>query len=436
MQLINQEFKHNFYKMIYDVIVIGGGAAGMACAATAAKRGLSVVLLEKMEKCGRKIRITGKGRCNITNNKDRDTFLSKVRAGAEFIAPAFDAFNNFALVDMFYEMGLELKAEQGGRVYPAKGDAWDVVRTLERELKRLGVHTRLKSEVKGIITDKSNSQVLGVELSNDRVSARSVVIATGGVSYPSTGSTGDGYKFAFDLGHTIVPLMPALVPFEVSYPFHSSLKGLVLKNIAIKLEINGTEVAQEIGEVEFFNFGIGGGAIYRLSREAVSALYDGSDIDFVIDMKQGLSQTKLEGRVSRELEAKPTLKCSELLRKLVPQKIVSQLLNYCNLSPNMRVSQLSKHELNSLIDCLKKFRLPVITNRGFKEAVITVGGVSTNEVNPITMESLKVKGLYFAGEVLDIDADTGGYNLQLAFTTAVAAGMAISSQSQQTEEED
>lgn len=408
----------------FDLIIVGGGAAGLLAAAIASGDGAKVLLLEKMEKVGRKIRITGKGRCNLTNNKEREFFLSKVKAGSEFISHSFSSFDNFALMKYLEKIGLPLSVEQGGRVYPKSGDAWDVVRVLESEITRNRGIISCRSEVKSLIIE--DNRCLGVTLTNgEKIFSKNLLIATGGVSYSGTGSTGDGYQFAHDTHHNIIPVMPALVPFEVGKPFNPSLAGLILKNIKLSLIIDDKEVSSEVGEVEFFRFGIGGGAVFRLSREAVEALYSKKIVDFAIDTKPGLSVVKLEGRISRELEQRPTLTLNELLIKLLPAKLATIIIEDLRLSRNMRVSQMSDLLRLEVIKRIKHIVLPVYDHRGFKETVITVGGVDTNNINPDTMESRIVKSLYFAGEVLDIDADTGGYNLQLAFTTGYCAAKTV-----------
>lgn len=406
----------------YDTIIVGGGAAGLMCAALAARRGVKVLLLEKMEKCGRKIRITGKGRCNLTNNKDMSTFLSKVRSGSEFITEAYSKFTNNDTAQYFESIGLALSTLQGGRIYPASGDAWDVVRMLEREIIKYGGEIKCNSEVNSLLTE--NKVCCGVELSHgddtQELHAKSVVLATGGVSYPTTGSTGDGYRMADEVGHNIVAVMPALVPFNLGHPFSSQLGGLVLKNIELSLLINNTKTASELGEVEFFRFGIGGGAVFRLSREAVEALYEDDKVVFSLDLKPALSATKLLGRFERECTTNPHLKVNELLRKLLPQQIIPLISQSLSFRPTLNASAMTEANALELIDKIKNLRFTVASHRGFREAVITVGGVSLEEVNPRTMESLKIKNLYLGGELLDLDADTGGYNLQLAFTTAHA----------------
>lgn len=404
----------------YDVIVIGGGAAGLMAAGTAASEGKRVLLTEKMEKPGRKIRITGKGRCNISNNKTEEEFLSKVRSGAEFLKSSFSAFSNFDTIDFFEKIGLRTTLERGGRIFPQSGDAWDVVRALENWCVKSGVEVCCGAEVSEVCADKG--QVTGVVVNGMLIGAPKVVIATGGFSYPTTGSTGDGCRFAYNLGHTIVPVRPSLVPFEIESKNMQSLKGLLLKNIGLSLYADGKEVDRTEGEVEFFGFGIGGAATFKLSRKGVDAVDSGAATEFRIDLKPALSETKLVGRFLRESEADGRLTVTMLLRKLMPSPLVSTVAAQLPVSGNAIVSKLSDKELSEMACVIKSVRLKVIDHRGFREAVVTAGGVELSEVNDKTMESGIVKGLFFAGEVLDLDADTGGYNLQIAFTTGRAAG--------------
>ncbi len=415
-------------KNSFNTIIIGGGAAGLMCAATIVNRGNGeILLLEKMEKCGRKVRITGKGRCNITNNKSREDFLSRVHGGRDFVTHAFDTFDNMATMRYFESIGLPLSIEQGGRVYPKSGDAWDVVRALENRAKREGVKIWCDSEVTDIIYNSDSTFTVEVKKNGDKrlINAKKVVVATGGVSYPSTGSTGDGYRFAHNNGHTVVPVMPALVPFEVDRPFSGDMKGLLLKNVTLSLVVDGVVQAKESGEIEFFAFGIGGGAVYRVSRQAVEALYSDKRVELSIDLKPALSRAKIVGRIERELQSDGRLTVGALLRKLLPQKIIASVLKETKLSSSVTVSKLNSAQIDTIIYNLKNYSLPVVADRGFKEAVITVGGVSTEEVNNLTMESLILPNLYFIGELLDIDADTGGYNLQLAFSTAYLAAQNV-----------
>lgn len=407
-------------KRSYDVVVIGGGAAGLMAAGVAASGGESVLLLEKMEKVGRKIRITGKGRCNITNDKTKEEFLAKVRSGAEFLEPSFTDFSNTDTVNLFEKIGLKTTLERGGRIFPYSGDAWDVVRALEGWCIKSGVEIVCGGEVSAV--EAADGHVTGVVVNGEKTEARKVIIATGGFSYPSTGSTGDGCRFAYNLGHTIVPVRPSLVPFEIAYNGLQGLKGLILKNIELSLFADDQEVDKEAGEVEFFQFGIGGASTFKLSRKGVDAVDSGAEVEFRIDLKPALSETKLVGRFMRETEADGRLTVAMLLRKLMPSPIIPLVVSQLSVSSNVLVSKLSQEELSAIVRVIKAVRLPVIDHRGFREAVVTAGGVELTEVEPKTMESKIVKGLFFAGEVLDLDADTGGYNLQIAFTTGHAAG--------------
>lgn len=407
-------------KRSYDVVVIGGGAAGLMAAGVAAAGGENVLLLEKMEKVGRKIRITGKGRCNITNNKTKEEFLAKVRSGAEFLEPSFTDFSNIDTVNLFEKIGLKTTLERGGRLFPYSGDAWDVVRALEGWCIKSGAEIVCGGEVSAV--EAADGHVTGVVVNGEKIEALKVIIATGGFSYPSTGSTGDGCRFAHNLGHTIVPVRPSLVPFEIAYNGLQGLKGLILKNIELSLFADDQAVDKEAGEVEFFQFGIGGASTFKLSRKGVDAVDSGAEVEFRIDLKPALSETKLVGRFMRETEADGRLTVALLLRKLMPSPVIPLVVSQLSVSSNVLVSKLSQEELSAIVRVIKAVRLPVIDHRGFREAVVTAGGVELTEVEPKTMESKIVKGLFFAGEVLDLDADTGGYNLQIAFTTGHAAG--------------
>lgn len=407
----------------YDLIVIGGGAAGMMAAGSAAFHfpGRRVLLLEKMEKTGRKIRITGKGRCNLTNDKSREEFLSKVRGGAAFVAEAFDAFSNTDTIAFFEKQGLRTQVRQGGRIYPASDDAWEVVSVLERYCKEQGVEILCDTPVLRA-SKKGELFELEVGAAGKRVLfAQRLIIATGGKSYPRTGSTGDGYAFAHGFGHSIDPVRPSLVPFDVASPFLKEAKGTLLKNILLRLETDGEIVAEVFGELEFFSFGVGGATVFRLSRDAVDALDFGKKVRFVVDLKPALSVQQLLGRISRELQEDGALTFGGLIAKLIPRGIRPMVVSAFG-KPTARVSGASAAEVERLIAVIKNFPLEVVSDRGFAEAVVTAGGVCLDEVDPHTMASRLCEGLFFAGEVLDIDADTGGYNLQLAFSTGYVAG--------------
>lgn len=411
----------------YDVVVVGAGAAGMMAAGTAAQRGCRVLLLEKMEKSGRKVRITGKGRCNVTNARPAEEFAAQVRTNAAFFAPAFAAFNNRAAIRFFERQGVRLDIERGERVFPHSGKAWDIANALLGFCVDNGVKILYDTRVTGILT--LGGRVFGVKYVNKRGFERKeecpqVILATGGVSYPATGSTGDGYAFAADLGHTIEPLRPSLTPLVSSHPRVRQLDRLLLRNVRAMLWIDDAPVREEFGELGFSERGIEGAVALRMSRDAVDALIEGRRVKIVVDLKPALTEEVLRDRIARELAAmEPTEFFGELLRKLVPRPMVLPLAQELDIHSKTYVSKLSEAEIVRLIRTLKGLTFPVTDYAPFEYAVTTAGGVRCDEVNPETMESLKVRGLYFAGEVLDLDANTGGYNLQIAFSTGRLAGM-------------
>lgn len=411
----------------YDVVVVGAGAAGMMAAGTAAQRGCRVLLLEKMEKSGRKVRITGKGRCNVTNARPAEEFAAQVRTNAAFFAPAFAAFNNRAAIRFFERQGVRLDIERGERVFPHSGKAWDIANALLGFCADNGVKILYDTRVTGIMT--LGGRVFGVKYVNKRGFERKeecpqVILATGGVSYPATGSTGDGYAFAADLGHTIEPLRPSLTPLVSSHPRVRQLDRLLLRNVRATLWIDDVPVREEFGELGFSERGIEGAVALRMSRDAVDALIEGRRVKIVVDLKPALTEEVLRDRIARELAAmEPTEFFGELLRKLVPRPMVLPLAQELDIHSKTYVSKLSEAEIVRLIRTLKGLTFPVTDYAPFEYAVTTAGGVRCDEVNPETMESRKVRGLYFAGEVLDLDANTGGYNLQIAFSTGRLAGM-------------
>lgn len=396
---------------IYDLIVIGGGVAGLMAAGTAASENpeAAVLLLEKMEKPARKLRITGKGRCNLTNDKPEDEFLEKVKQGRDFFRSAFERFDNREVVRLFERLGVPLTVERGGRVFPTSGKAWDIAEAMVGWVKERGVEVRCHAPVEALWT--GGQEIRGVVLENgDRITGRQVVLATGGVSYPATGSTGDGHRMAMDdAGHGIEPLRPALVPLEVDIP-DKGLKGLLLKNISLSLWVDGREVDRRFGEVEFTDDRVLGGAVtLQLSREAVDAVLDGKRVELEIDLKPALTREQLLRRMAREREKLE--KGGSVLRKLLPGKLVGV------------IARLTAGNDERVADVLKGWRFGVADYRPFTEAIVTAGGVVLSEVDPRTMESRKIQGLYFAGELLDIDADTGGYNIQVALSTGYVAGL-------------
>lgn len=411
----------------YDVIVVGAGAAGMMAAGTAAQNGNKVLLLEKMEKSGRKVRITGKGRCNVTNARPAEEFASQVRTNAEFFSQAFAGFNNKATIKFFERMGVKLDIERGDRVFPQSGKAWDIANALLEFCVENGVKIEYNTRVTEIMT--LGSKAFGVRYRNKRGFERKeecpqIILATGGVSYPATGSTGDGYEFAADLGHAIEPVRPSLTPLVSTHQQIRYLDGLLLRNVRAVLWVDDEPVREEFGEIGFSERGIEGAVALRMSRDAVDALIEERSVKLVLDLKPALTEEVLRDRIAREIaEMEPTEYFSELLRKLVPKPLVIPLAQELDIHSKNYISKVTDAEKERLIKTLKGMVFPISDYAPFEYAVVTAGGVRCDEVNPYTMESLKVKGLYFAGEVLDLDANTGGYNLQIAFSTGRLAGM-------------
>lgn len=411
---------------MYDAVVIGAGAAGMMAAGVAAKNGLQVLLIEKMEKVGRKVRISGKGRCNITNMCAPDEFLSKIRVNRDFFEPAFRSFDNRRTCIFFERMGVKTVVEQGERVFPKSGKAWDVADALLYWCRDNNVEIMLNTAVEDIVTVAG--KVYAVAYRNKRgfrrqVETRNVILATGGAAYPSTGSTGDGYDFAHRLGHTIIPIRPSLVPLESTMPDIDLLWGLQLRNINAELVVNGKVTASEFGEMDFDQRRLEGAVVLRLSRDAVDALTDGKSVALKLDLKPALTPEILQARIERETADLPEdAFWGELLRKLMPRQLVGYVANRLNIPPKTYLNKITKENTDALIDLLKCFIVPISGYRPFAEAVVTAGGVDCAEVNPQTMQSRLVEGLYLTGELLDIDGNTGGYNLQIAFSTGFLAG--------------
>ncbi|MCM1302120.1 MAG: aminoacetone oxidase family FAD-binding enzyme [Alistipes senegalensis] len=411
----------------YDVIVVGAGAAGMMAAGTAARNGKRVLLLEKMEKSGRKVRITGKGRCNLTNARPPEEFAEQVRVNAAFFAPAFAEFDNRMTMRFFERRGVKLDVERGERVFPRSGKAWDVANALLDYCVDNGVRILYNTRVSGIMT--LGDRIFGVRYYNKRGFERreecaQVILATGGVSYPATGSTGDGYAFAADLGHTIEPLRPSLTPLVSLHPRVKQLDKLLLRNVRATLYIDNEPVREEFGELGFSERGIDGAVALRMSRDAVDALIDDRKVKLVVDLKPALTEEILRDRIARETaELAPTEFFAELLRKLVPRPMVLPLAQELDIHSKTYIDKITEEQIARLIKTLKGWTFPIVDYAPFEYAVTTAGGVCCEEVNPDTMQSRKVEGLYFAGEVLDLDANTGGYNLQIAFSTGRLAGM-------------
>lgn len=403
-----------------QVIVVGGGAAGMMAAICSAKEGNQVVLLEKNEKLGKKLFITGKGRCNLTNAGDIEDLMGHVVTNREFLYSAFYSFTNEQMMEWMEQWGCPVKVERGNRVFPLSDKSSDVIRAMERELRRQKVTVKLNTEVRCILTEGGRAS--GVELKGPgTMRADKVVIATGGMSYPSTGSTGDGYGFAKKAGHKVTHLDPALVPFNVDGTVCSRLQGLSLKNVEASLYADGKRVYKEFGEMLFTHFGVSGPIIISASSYAVQ--HKGKHLKFLIDLKPALSEEQLDQRLLKDFQENINKEFKNSLGKLLPKKLIPVILELSGIPEEKKIHEITKKERMRLIALLKAVPLSVTSTRGFKEAIITHGGVDVKEINPSTMESKKVQGLYFAGEVLDLDALTGGYNLQIAWSTGYLAGM-------------
>ena len=403
------------------VIVVGAGAAGLMAAGRAAEAGAETLLLEKMRRPGRKLEITGAGRCNLTNVSPLAEFIEHFEPNGRFLRQAFSQFFASELVDFFSERGLATVTERGGRVFPASGRAKDVVETLCRWVAERGVTVGTLSPVRRLLVD--GHRVVGVGLPRGRVHrADAVVLATGGASYPATGSTGDGYELARSVGHKVVPIRPALVPLETAGRTARDLQGLSLKNVTLSARMDGKKQAQAFGEMLFTHFGLSGPIVLALSRKVVDALRAGEKVAVSIDLKPALDERQLEARLLRDLTAHGRQKFGTLLKGLLPRKLIPVCAESTGISPDKLAHQVTAPERKRLRVWLKDFRLDVTGHRPFEEAIITAGGVDTREVDPRTMASRLVDGLYLTGEVLDIDGDTGGYNLQAAFSTGWVAG--------------
>ena len=408
------------------VIVVGGGAAGLMAAGQAAEMGAETLLLEKMNRPGRKLRIAGKGRCNLTNVAPVSEFIAHFGPNGRFLRQAFSRFFNSDLVAFFEELGVRTVTERGGRVFPASGQAQDVVDALVWWIGKQGVTLQTRSPVERLLVE--GERVVGVQVSRRIYRADAVIVTTGGASYPATGSTGDGYRLAQAVGHTIVPIRPALVPLETAGDVAARLQGLSLRNVTVRMWVNGKKLAEAFGEMLFTHFGVSGPIILSLSRQVVDALRLGQRVVLSIDLKPALDEGKLDARLLRDLDAHGKQQFRTLLKGLLPRKLIPVCIDLTGIPSDKMAHQITSEERQRLRTWLKDFRLEVTGHRPFTEAIITAGGVDTREVDPRTMASRLVKGLYFAGEVLDVDADTGGYNLQAAFSTGWVAGQSAARQ--------
>ena len=402
------------------VIVVGGGAAGLMAAGQAAEAGAEVVLIEKMPRSGRKLSITGKGRCNVTNVAERDDFINHFGATGPFLHQAFTRYFSDDLVRFLESLGVPLVTERGGRVFPASGKAPDVVKALVKWVTRSGVISRCRTRVDELLL--AHGRVDGVRCGAEEIRGDAVILATGGASYPATGSTGDGYALARAVGHKVMTPRPALVPLETAGTAAARMEGLSLRNVRATLLVDGHPAREAFGELTFMAFGVSGPVILTLSGDAVTALQAQRKVELVIDLKPALDPEKLDRRLQRDLEARAEESMRSLLRGLLPKPLVGICLQAVGIPSNSRGNSVTAHNRKKLGAWLKAFRLPVTGHRPFEEAIITAGGVDTREVDPISMASLRCDGLYVVGELLDVHANTGGYNLQAAFSTGWLAG--------------
>lgn len=407
-----------------NVIVIGGGAAGMMAAITAVSQGHNVTLFEKNEKLGKKLFITGKGRCNFTNAGYAEDIFNSVVTNKKFLYSAFNGFSNYDTMGFFGELGLDFKVERGNRVFPSSDHSSDVIGALSRRMKQLGVKVELNTQVDEVIAN--NGEFSAVKLTDAynkkrTVSADKLIIATGGNSYQSTGSTGDGYRFAKSLGHEVTPILPALVPFIVKEEWERDLQGLSLKNVNVTIYDDKKIVYSDFGEMLFTHFGVSGPTVLSASSYAAKIIKN-RPLKLVIDLKPALDEQQLDERILRDFEEFKNKSFKNSLDKLLPKKLIPVIVELSKIEPDKKIHDITKQERMTLVKLIKNLTLTLTGLRGFNEAIITQGGVSVKQINPTTMESKLVKNVYFAGEVIDVDAVTGGFNLQIAWSTAYAAG--------------
>lgn len=410
------------------VIVVGGGAAGMFAAIAAAKNGHQVTLYEKNEKLGKKIFITGKGRCNITNAADMEELFDAVVTNSKFLYSSFYGYTNQNVIDFFEDAGVPVKIERGNRVFPISDHSSDVIRALEREMKKVGVKVCLNTEVKSVEAEKGKFNKVVLKDTTTQT-ADACIVATGGLSYRSTGSTGDGFRFAENVGHKVTQCFPSLVPMETKEPWICELQGLSLRNVEAKILDGKKELYKDFGEMLFTHFGVSGPLIISASSYVGKKIMDKNgqkkELTLEIDLKPALTEEQLDQRVLRDFEENHNRQFKNAITKLFPTKLIPVMLELGGIDPEKKVNSIEKEERKQFVHLIKHFRMTLTGLRDYPEAIITKGGVNVKEIDPGTMESKLVKGLYFAGEVLDLDALTGGFNLQIAWSTGYAAGNAI-----------
>lgn len=402
------------------VIVVGGGAAGMMACHAAAMCGHQVTLLEKNEKLGKKIYITGKGRCNLTNASDMEVLFANVMSNRKFLYSAFYTFDNNQVIDLFEMNGMATKTERGNRVFPVSDHSSDVISTMAKVLKNDNVEVKLNTTVQSLIIKENKA--CGVIVNGKEISADNVILCTGGLSYPSTGSTGDGYEFAKKAGHRITDCTPSLVPFNIREEWVKDLQGLSLKNSAVTIYDEKKKLYSDFGEMLFTHFGVSGPMILSASGNIKAAEF-AKPLKLVIDLKPAMAEEQLDKRILRDFDENKNKQFRNSVSKLLPSKLIPIIINLSGIDPDKKVNEISKEERNHFVHLLKNLTMTINGLRGWNEAIITKGGINVKDVNPSTMESKLVSNLFFAGEVLDLDAMTGGYNLQIAWSTGYLAGL-------------
>ena len=403
------------------IVVVGAGPAGLMAAIRAAALAQEVILIDKNPSLGRKLLLSGKGRCNLTNASDLDSFLKRFSKNGEFLRDAFKKFFNQELMDFFTERGLATKVERQSRVFPATDSSSSIVEALEKELVKQNVKIMLKSKVKDVLI--KDNQVKGLYLdSAEFLSCDKLILATGGISYSFTGSTGEGLDMAKRLGHKIVPLRPGLVPLVTAEKYPKALEGLTLKNIRLKFYAGNSEISSEVGELLFTGFGVSGPLVLSLSGKIADWLNNKKEVYVEIDLKPGLTREQLSLRFLREFKVNAKKGIKNVMKSVLPLKLIDFFMELAKINPHKKANQITQKEREALVTLLKGWRLNIASARPIEEGMITQGGVSLKDINPRTMESRLIKGLYFCGEMIDVDADTGGFNLQAAFSTGYLAG--------------
>ncbi len=404
----------------YDVIVVGAGPSGLLAASRAAELGGKVLILEKMRKAGRKLLVTGKGRCNITNDAPISNFITHVYPNGRFLKNAFSQFFSKDILELLQNQGVEATLERGGRYFPASNKSMDVLQALLNWVRKLKVEIRCGYRVEKLIVE--DKVIVGLKANGQQFTAKNVILATGGNSYPATGSNGEGYELARKVGHAIEKIRPALVPLESDSEAAKKLQGLNLKNVKAVVWVNDKKQGEDFGEMLFTHFGLSGPIILTLSRIVVDALRENDKVEITVDLKPALDEQKLDRRLLRDLNEHGKKKIANIFRLWLPSSMAPVFIDLLNIDPDKECHQVSSNERKQIRYLLKNMRFNITNHRSWKEAIITAGGIPTKEISSKTMESKLVSGLYFAGEMIDVDAETGGYNLQIAYSTGWLAG--------------